>query len=274
MADSNALYQSSTPLDPAESLMAITGVGLLTGERQASISTEEIRRAANLADTVEAKAKSCFNQSLDVRAPAPINFKRSLKRLSALQGHSDHVDRMEKMPPGFTKLGITYNILLHNLQGEIMKMLPVQTWQSIGGTETAPPSDLKFWKFLSILQVIDEPLTVFRLIANGQLLKKQALAVKTIYPTLSERITTALVSCWISHKAKQADYRPNWILNKGLAAWFEGSPIPPDMLRRCQQMHIMANAAAEQAKGQQPPPEPPGQSTASPSQRAQYGQIQ
>jgi hypothetical protein len=155
-----------------------------------------------------------------------------------------------------------------------MKMLPVQTWQSIGGTETAPPSDLKFWKFLSILQVIDEPLTVFRLIANGQLLKKQALAVKTIYPTLSERITTALVSCWISHKAKQADYRPNWILNKGLAAWFEGSPIPPDMLRRCQQMHIMANAAAEQAKGQQPPPEPPGQTAASPSQRAQYGQIQ
>jgi hypothetical protein len=269
-----ALGYAPAQLDPAEALLTITGVGLLTGERKADISTDEIKRAAVLADTIEMKAKATFNQSLDSRAPAPINFRRSLRQLSSIQDHGKHADRMERFPSGYTRLGISYNILLHQLQAEILKMMPVQTWQGIGGTETAPPSDLKFWKFLSILQVIDEPLTVFRLIANGQLLKKQALAVKAIYPSVAEAITTALTTCWISHKAVKADYRPNWILNKGLAAWFEGSPMPPDMLRRAQSMHIMANQAAAMAKQNPQGPEPPGQTSASPSQRAQYGAIQ
>ena len=274
MAD-NSDYRSSTVIDPAEAIAAIAGIGLLTGERHADISVDEIRRAQNLADTIEAKAKSTFNQSLDPRPPPAINWRRSLTRLAKLQKLEDHEARASKFPPGYERLAIAYNIFLHQLQPAILQMLPVQALESIGGTETAPPSDLKVWKFLSILQVIDEPLSVFRLISNGQLLKKQALAVKTIYPTLAEAITTALASCWIDRKSTKKDYRPNWILYTGLSAWFEGSPMPQQLMARAQAAHIRLRQQKQQqdANNAGTGPNQASQVSASPSIHAQYGQI-
>lgn len=257
-------------IDPAEALLAVTGVGFLTGERKDAISEDEIVKARELEQTIETKAKSAYSGALATRAPAPIDYERTLKRLSKLQDVNDHAERAAMFPPGYHKLATVYNILLHQLQSEVAKMLPRQTWESVTGTNVGPPTDLAFWKFQSILQIIDEPMTVFRLIGNGMLLKKQALALKTIYPSLAQVITTSLVECAVDRKAKsKGKWQPGWKLNKGLAAWFESSAIPPDLLKRLQDAHVHVDAAP-------PPPVMPGQGgaqAASPADRAQFGVV-
>src|SRR5678809_787284 len=251
-------------------MLAVTGVGFLTGERTDAIDEAEIVKARELEQTIETKVKSAVSGSLGTRAPAPINYERTLKRLSKLQDVNDHAERVGKFPPGYHKLATVYNVLLHQLQSEVSKMLPRQTWESVAGTEVGPPTDLAFWKFQSILQIIDEPMTVFRLIGNGMLLKKQSLALKTIYPSLAGAITTALVECVVDKKARNKNWRPSWKLNKGLAAWFETSAIPADMLRRLQASHVNVENAP-------PPPSgeggQTGQTAASPAQRAQFGVV-
>lgn len=258
-------------IDPAEAMLAITGVGFLTGERTDAISDAEIVKARELESTIETKVKSAVSGTLGTRAPAPINYERTLKRLSKLQDVEDHAERAARFPPGYHKLATVYNVLLHQLQSEISKMLPRQTWESVAGTQVGPPTDLAFWKFQSILQVIDEPMTVFRLISNGQLLKKQSLAIKTIYPSLSADITTALVECIADKVAKgKGKWRPGWKLNKGLSAWFETSAIPADLLRRLQAAHVNVD------NGPPPPPDATsgaGATSASPSQHAQFAVV-
>jgi hypothetical protein len=258
-------------IDPAEALVAVTGLGLLTGERQASISLDEIERAAKLEATIETRTKQAVNGETDLRGPAPVNFKRALKRLSAVQKPEDHVERMTKFPPGYHQLAMSYNILLHQLQPEILKMLPRQTFQNITGTDVAAPADLAMQRFYQMLQVIDEPLTVFRHINNGSLLKKQALAVKTICPTFAQAVTDSLFQCVVEKKAVHPSWMPNWILNKGLCAWFESSSIPPDMLRRLQLASV--NVANRKAAQEQPETQGGSNSSESPAQRVQFGKV-
>jgi len=257
-------------IEPAEAMLAITGIGMLTGERKDAISEDEIVKARELESTIETRAKSCMSGTLDPRVPPAIDYERTLKRLSKLQDVNDHAERAAMFPPGYHKLATVYNVLLHQLQSEVAKMLPRQTWESVTGTEVGPPTDLAFWKFQNILHIIDEPMTVFRLICNGMLGKKQALALKTIYPSLAQAITTALVECAVNKKASsKGQWRPGWKLNKGLAAWFESSAIPPDLLKRLQQAHVHVD---------QPPPQQDasgqgGAQAASPSDRAQFGVV-
>ncbi len=236
-------------LDPIEALAATTGIGLITGERKAPVSLDEIERAGKLAQKVAELVASAVNDTLNHRVPPPINVDRATEELNRLRDHGDHVDMITSFPPGYRRLATGYNLFLSQLRDEIAKMVPRQVSDRITGPEVNPAPAYQVAKFLSVLQVIDDPIQVIRCIGAGTLTKKQSAAVKLVYPTLSELITTALVAA-IVMRGKQ----PSWRLNNGLAAWFETTPLPQAMLQRLQDMHVRF---AQQKAQQQMPAGPP-----------------
>lgn len=254
-----------TQINPIEALAAITGIGLVTGERKAAITQDEVDRATKLGPKVAEMITSAIGDSLDCRVPPPINTKRAIATLSKMADHADHVELIEKFPPGYRRLATGYTIFMNGIKDEVSKMLPRQVSATLTGPVVNPAPAYVMAKFLSVLQVIDDPLQVIRAIGSGTLLKKQAAAVKLVYPTLSELITTALVAAVVMKRASSPKWTPSWRLNNGMAAWFETTPIPQPMLQRLQEAHV--RFAQRQAQQDAPLPPPEGKS---PANKAQF----
>jgi hypothetical protein len=236
-------------IDPVEALVAITGIGFVNGERVANVSEDEIERAAKIGEKIDAMCKSAVNGTLKHAVPPPINFDRTMKELSRKYAHDDHVQLNSKFPPGFRKLSMAYVAFLTSLRAEVFKMLPRHVSVDLTGPKIERAPAYQEAKFLSVLQAIDDPLQVIKGIGSGSITKKQAAAVQMVYPSLSERITTALISSAI------AKGLPSWKLNQGMATWFGTTAIDPAMMQRLQESHFRfaaKKAEQEQVTGIEP----------------------
>jgi hypothetical protein len=85
------------------------------------------------------------------------------------------------------------------------------------------------WKFFSALEVLNDPLRVFPLIATGAILKSQVDAMREIYPTLSKEIDAAVYQA-IAKKSAASGVRNPFRLppraELGVAVWLGRRIVP------------------------------------------------
>ena len=74
-------------IEAVEALVAETGLGLLTGARQAKITEDEIKSARELGPYIGTQSKRAIARTIEHRAPKQLNYKRTLSRLAKLASH-------------------------------------------------------------------------------------------------------------------------------------------------------------------------------------------
>ncbi|HUG49871.1 MAG TPA: hypothetical protein VLZ78_02630 [Terrimesophilobacter sp.] len=256
-------------IDAPEALLAITGLGFITGARRADVSEDEIERARKLDAAITTRAKRALTGTPSYKPPTPLDFKRVLKHLSRIVSHQDNVERQQRFPVGYHRLATAYNLMLGQVQAEVLKMLPRQAWDTVAGVQVGVPSDLKIWAFVSIVEVLDDPLQVFDLISTGAITKKQALAVQLVYPTFSQAVSDAFQEVIVGKRGADPAWLPDYRTAHGLAAWQGGSATPASMLARSQEAHAVARQKQEAIK--QAPVAADVNTDGAPSDRATFG---
>ena len=109
------------------------------------------------------------------------------------------------------------------------------------------PYTLAF-KFVTVLEAIDEPLNVFKFMSSGSLLKSQAHAVRTVYPTLSAAIDAAIMNETIAAKAANKAFELNPRAEYGVKNWFGKPQVSTATFKQAQLNHAVSNQRKAQQK--------------------------
>ena len=253
---------------PAEALLATIGIKPVVSREVEKVHLYQLREAMALDKTVAKKATALVNGELEDEYADTIDYKAVLADLAKGFQAKQAQQMIAAFPGKYRSLGAGFIMLATSLATELQKMYPISQYATVMGTTNERPSDLKFWQFVNILEVLNDPLMVFPLMASGALLRKQGQAVRLVYPTLSSAIDNCLFQASVAAKTAKKSHELEPRAEIGVKAWFGQSPIPTPVLQLMQSNHMNAQAAQDNA----PQPPPPGQSSnasyLSPSEKA------
>jgi hypothetical protein len=256
---------------PAEALLATIGIKPVISRAVERVRVAQLEEAAAIGKQITKLARDTVNGELEQNYDAEFDYKSTLKDLA--RGFQPHqVEQMTAaFPAKYRAQAGAFVLLATSLAAELQKMYPVSTYQTVTGSINQLPSDLKFWKFVNILNVLDDPLTVFPLMASGALSRKEAAAVRLVYPTLSTAVDAALFQATVSAKAAKKSFELDPQTEIGVKAWFGQGPLPASLLKKAQANH----AIAKQREAAAAPPPPRNQTNiidtdGSPAERAVY----
>lgn len=251
---------------PAEALLAIIGIKPVVSREVEKVYLYQLREAMALGKTVTKKAKDLVNGDLEDTYADTIDYKAVLKDLAKGFQIRQVQQMLAAFPGKYRSLGAGFAMLASSLATELQKMYPISTYATVSGSTNEAPTDLKLWSFVNLLEVLNDPLMVFPLMASGALLRKQGQAIRLVYPTLSAAIDAALFQATVSAKAGKKSFELDSRAEIGVKAWFGQSPIPTELLQHAQANH--AEAERQQQTQPQPPPPSKNASFLSPSERA------
>lgn len=225
--------------------MAVVGLGPALGDDMERVTAGALLEAARLPVEIAALAKKCVCGEMPghrIRARA-YSWKKlhdhTSKPLPAhvLQSIQDAFPRTQGELAGL------YQTQIQNVHGYLASALPVQELHTFTGPKFYEPDDLSTFEFYNNLNLLKEPLGVFRLIANAAILEDQKEPYKHVYPTISAAVTQALWDALAVEAAADDGYVIPVIVERGLGIWLDRrtvvfdpehgkpGPAPPDKLR-------------------------------------------
>jgi hypothetical protein len=254
-----------------EALLATIGIKPVISREVEKVYVSQLREAKDISKKIQKLARDMVNGELEETFDSDVDYKTLAKDLARGFNVKQVQAMVAAFPSTYRAEAAGFIALSTSLAQELAKMYPVSTYQTVTGSINQLPSDLKFWKFVNILSVLDDPLTVFALMATGALLRKQAKAIRLIYPTLSAAIDAAIFQATVAAKVKKKSFELDPRAEIGVKAWNGLPPISPSLMKRFQANHQAAKARKAAAT---PPPTNQGNIIAtegSPSERAVYG---
>jgi hypothetical protein len=247
-----------TPLPavaPVEIMLAVIGLKPIISREVEDISPETLGKMDDLPIEIAKLAKRLVRSDKKI-APEYDSFDAQLAidDLAAGWDVQQVVDMIRKFPVRYQAIGTALVVKSQAVIKQLMEGYPIAQYQTLSGSVNLKPTDLKKFKFKSILEIIDEPLRVFEFMSTGALLKSQAHAVRTVYPTLSACIDAAIMNETISAKAANKGFELPPRAEYGVKNWFQKSQVDASTLAQAQKNHVVANQRKESAR--QPPPAP------------------
>ena len=156
-------------------------------------------------------------------------------------------------------IATAFSIVVQQALGDLKAIFPVSVYRTFAGPKNIEPNADVVFQFLNKLDVINDPLRVFPLIATGALLKSQAEIVKQVYPTLSEHITQEIYAAVAKRRAGKQSYQLPPRAEIGVATWIgqkaefrPAKPNPPADPPDAPKSKMADMKATAQQKGAQP----------------------
>lgn len=232
------------PIAAAESLLVVIGLRTLITQKVERITKSKLDRIRTLPNEVQRLSRDMVNDKLTEGFYSDLNYREMVKDLSKGVDMQQVQDMLNEFPPEYraaaTALLLISGQVIQQLQAEI----PTSSYQTVSGMTNLLPDDVRLWKFISILEVLDNPLSIFPLMATGALLRSQAHAVRTLYPTLSAHIDAWILDATIKAKAKTKSFELSPRAEVGVKAWMGQGPMSSGALQSSQ-------AAVKDAKDKQ-----------------------
>jgi hypothetical protein len=101
----------------------------------------------------------------------------------------------------------------------LKSIFPTSEYITFAGPKNMTPADDKVFEFFNELLVINDPLSVFRLMAGAALLPEQAQVVQAFFPTLSANIKAAIYSQITARLTDRPNYQLPIRAETGFATW-------------------------------------------------------
>lgn len=240
-----------TPISPAEAAMAVIGLRTIISRKVERITRPTLERIDGIGREVQRLARQMVHDQLTETFYSDLNYRATLADLSRGFDLTQVTEMADAFPPEFRDVGHALTLGASQVIQELSKLIPTSVYQTVAGPTSLLPDDVKVWKFVSILEVLDNPLMVFPLMNTGALLKSQANAVRLIYPTLSAAIDAAILDATVKAKAAKRSFELSPRAEVGVKAWMGQPQASPAMLQSTQAAAARTKekaAARDQAK--------------------------
>jgi len=235
------------PIDPIETLMVAVGLKAIISREVEKFRRSDMREAFELPRDIAAAAKALVDGELRSGKTGAFDYRGTLKDLARGWDPQQVEEMMAQFPP---ELGQYTSQLVMRAKAIIDALTtdyPQTNYVTATGSINLVPADKKIFKFVQVLEVLCDPMSVFGLMADGALLQTQTAIMRKVYPTLSQAIDAALLNATVTAKAKSKAYELPPLTEIGVRAWFGKGPLSPDALKKSQD----AVAAANQRKAAQ-----------------------
>ena len=241
------------PIDAVERLMLAVGFRAIVSRAVERITKGKLNEVQDIGKRVAALANDLVNGALGPSSSPEMNYRATLKDLARGWDQQQLEATVEQFPPEYRSDGHALVLKANKVIQAMLSQYPVVNYVTVTGSANLIPDDVRIFKFVTVLEVIDDPLSVFSLMAEGALLQNQTKAVRLVYPTLSQAIDAAILEATIHAKADKKTFELNPRTEIGVKAWFGHGPVPVDTLRGTQAAVARTNARkAAQPQAPQP----------------------
>lgn len=223
-----SLNQEPDPLDPAEALLATTGLTPVLIGDMPLVGVMLQRRALAIPDRIQRLAKDMVADKLPkkITMPRHIDYDTMLALLSGPLPEQLIENITLKFPAAVHDQAVAFVSLVSRVHDQLAKSFPTQDYQTaLGPVKIEPPSD-RTWKFYSMYWVIDQPLVVFQLMQQGALLPAQVGALQGYYPSLYENMKSAVLEALVSAKGGQDMLELSPRLNRSVTTFLGQKMVP------------------------------------------------
>lgn len=164
-------------------------------------------------------------------------YKTLLDRISKPLPPAELAALQDKFPPEAGDIATGFSIAVQEALRDLKAVFPVSVYKTFAGPKNLEPNAARIGEFLNLLDVVNDPLRVFPLIARGALLKSQARIVRLVYPTFSAAVDAALYAVCAKYRGASPESNPFQLPPRaeyGVATWrvqrrapFK-PPVPPE----------------------------------------------
>ena len=234
---------------PVEVLLATIGLKPIISRAVETISSEKLAEMAGMPDEIRRLAKQLVrSESVSVPAYPDFDYRGAVKELAKGWDVQQVIAMIKKFPSQYAATGTALVVKAEATIKQLLQGYPVAQYQTLTGSVNLLPSDMKLFKFVTVLEAIDEPLNVFKFMSSGSLLKSQAHAVRTVYPTLSAAIDAAIMNETIAAKAANKAFELNPRAEYGVKNWFGKPQVGTATFKQAQLNHAVSNQRKAQKK--------------------------
>ena len=210
----------------AESCMAVIGLRAIISAKVEKITKPTLERIAGLEKEIGRLARDMVNDKLTETFYSDLNYRAMLRDLAHGVNLKQVQEMADQFPTEYRDAANAMTIAASQVIKTLSGMIPTSVYTTVAGPTTLLPDDMKLWKFVSILEVLDNPLLVFPLMNTGALLRSQATAVRQLYPTLSAAIDSAILGATIKAKAARKSFELAPRAEVGVKNWIRTNPSP------------------------------------------------
>lgn len=199
-------------IDVAEALLAAIGVRPIISKAVEKIPMPTFHEAAGMQKTIESLAKDLVRGQLDRSSFKSIDYDRTLKDLSE-PPQPDQIEAMlNSFPREFQEYGATFLGQAALAYNYLKTKFPIVVVKTVTESVNLPPSYIAIGNFEDQLEIVDQPLAIFRILAQNSLVSDVALALQKVYPSFFAAIVRALVQAIGNEKLKQGKNweEPDW----------------------------------------------------------------
>lgn len=250
MEPTNVLYPAN--IDPAEAILAVVGIRPLLTDEVERITRPMWNEISRLDRTIHEQARALADGNLDRSKAYPqVDYETTLKSFSAPPKPAQIEAMLRDIPAGQDLPFLAAAARAYNyLRG----LYPICVERTVFGANQLEPGEFALGAFEDLLQVVDQPLSVFGMIESGRFTTKQAAAMQAVYPTLYPEIAIEVVGACMAKKGDQPSWDPEF--GRGISVLLGVPGIDPGL------------RAALEATKPQPAANPPPQGQPPKSQRA------
>jgi len=254
-----------TPLDPVEVALAVIGVRPVISKTVEKVNAEKGAEMAAYPRRIVANARQVCRGELASVPFGDFNYDKTLRDLSEGYNEDQLVEMVQKFPPALEELASQFIVKAGQTVQLLSDIFPRQLYVDLLGPKNLIPAELTIRRFVSILDVIDDPMRVFPLMGCGALLASQRDTVLKVYPTISKAITESLRECAERELAAKKSFQFTARANIGIGTWIGRAQVTPD---------LAAMLAASAAKLNAPTPNPQRPERSSPLAQESMTNVQ
>ncbi len=206
-------------LDPVEVALAVIGVRPIISKTVERIGASAVAEMVAYPKRIEKAAREVCRGELSGVPFGDFNYAKTLKDLSEGYDEEQVAEMVAKFPPSMHDLAAEFVVKAAQTVALLTDIFPRQVYEDLLGPKIGIPAELTIRRFVSVLDVIDDPMRLFPLMGSGALLSTQRETVTRIYPTISAGITESLRECAARELArvKSFQFTPN--ANIGIGTW-------------------------------------------------------
>lgn len=209
------------PINAGELALATVGVSaLITGDIP-KMGIGRIDEALAIPRKAEKLARRMCDGDLEYTAmPRPHDYEKIRERFARKLQQHDTQALVDAFPPEASAMSGPFQLVAQAAFEHVAALFPTSSITTFTGPRPLPPEDVRIWKFFSQLELLNDPLRAFELMASAALLRSQVVAVRAIYPTLTANFDATIYDQIAKHVGDKKSYQLPPRVEAGVAIWF------------------------------------------------------
>ncbi len=235
-------------IEGGEALLAVVGMTPVISHEIEPITKEQWRRVMFIERDIDDAVRDLVHgKPPSVRDVRSIDYMQTLTDLSTPYDQHQVEAMLNELPPWFDSAG-PFLMLAHRAFEFLGSKLPRQVKKDLTGAQHIEPPQRLVERFVSLLEVLDDPLQTLRLAANAQLLTPQIEALDVVFPGVTDYMRKSLARQIGDARGEDADFQLPYAADTG-AQKLLGADLTSPVLRKILQAPAPAVAQSKDNAG-------------------------